>query len=112
MTGSQINKNLNDTLDILFKEEFIREIRSSEEDLVTPAFALNSVHNWEPAVTTKIYHSPEDQFIPIAESRATAIGMKDRGGNVEFVELEGGSHSDAAFDMVAEALIWFETLRD
>ncbi|MFC2125188.1 alpha/beta hydrolase family protein [Bacteroidota bacterium] len=112
LTGNQINEQLNDTIDVLFRKEFIQEIRDGEEDLITPAFTTNSVHYWEPVTTTIIYHSPGDEYIPIAESQATANGMKDRGGNVEFVELEDLSHSDGAIDMVEESLLWFETLRN
>lgn len=112
LTGDEINSHLTENIQEMFNATLLQKIKNGEDNILTTAFSENSVHDWAPVTATRIFHSPEDEFIPIDDSEQTAIGMKALGGNVEFVSLGGGSHSEAAFDMVEESLVWFETLKE
>lgn len=112
LSSYEINAQLNDTLDLLFEPPFLASIVSGDEVLLTPALELNRVDNWVPEFPMRIYHSKGDQYIPFSDSQIMGQTMKDNGGNVEFIEIPGGSHEEAGREMVREALPWFSDLAD
>ncbi len=109
---SEINSQLNDTLDVLFKVSYLDQIRNGTETLLTHALTENRVDNWAPKVPTRIYHSSNDQYIPISNSENTVKTMKSLGGNAEFVQIPGNSHEDAGIQMIRYAVPWLDSLAE
>ncbi len=106
-----INDILPDSLESLFQPAFLKGMMDKTETEMINAFQENSVHNWLPEATVRLYHSTGDQFIPIADSQNTAALMRNGGADVTFVNIGDGSHQASAIAMLTQVIPWFEGLR-
>lgn len=106
-----INDILPDSLENLFQPAFSKGMMDKTETEMINAFQENSVHNWLPEATVRLYHSTGDQFIPIADSQNTAALMQNGGADVTFVNIGDGSHQASAIAMLTQVIPWFEGLR-
>ncbi len=107
---SEINAQLNDTLNVLFQPAYLSKIKNGTEKLLTDALNENRVDDWAPQTPARFYHSKDDQYIPYANTVNTVSEMKSMGGNVEFVDIPGNSHEEAGIEMVKAALPWLVSL--
>ena len=93
--------------------KFLQDYRAGNESGVTQVLAENSLLNYTPAAPMLLMHGGADLTVPIQNSLAAEAYYKSNGKtNVEFIELEGLNHEDAAAPAIIGAMQWFETLRD
>ncbi len=112
LSQSGVNAQLTDTIDDLFNPNLLESLRNGTMDLVTDEFALNSVHDWSPNATLRLYHSAGDDIIPIDNSKETATLMQTNGANdVTFIEVGGNSHGEAVIPMLENAVPWLLSLK-
>lgn len=113
-TSSQINAQLNDTLAVLFQPAFLEGVKNRTETQVIGAFQENSVHDWAPAAPLRLYHSPEDEAVPVVNTESTLAAMQSRGATqVVFRRNESGtqSHAAAVVDMLVDVIPWFASFQ-
>ena len=112
LTQSGVNEGLTTDLNALFNTGLLAELRNGVPNQLSDEFALNSVDDWSPVSTLRLYHSPADEIIPISTSITTVQKMTDNGGaDVAFVEIGGDSHGSALIPMLEEVVPWFISLR-
>jgi pimeloyl-ACP methyl ester carboxylesterase len=87
----------------LFNNDLIADIRDGESTFLTQYIVENSVHDWAPQESTKLYHYPLDEIIPIETTYSTLETMQNNGAlDISFVEVPdslvtpGGSAHGAA----------------
>ena len=108
-----INSKLPQTISDLMQAKFLQDYRAGNESGVTQVLAENSLLNYTPAAPVLLMHGGADLTVPIQNSLAAEAYYKSNGKtNVEFIELEGLNHEDAAAPAIIGAMQWFETLRD
>ena len=112
LTQSAVNNALSDDLGTLFNADLLEDLRNGVSNKLSDEFELNSVDNWSPNATVRLYHSAGDQIIPIGNSVDTAERLASNGGtDVKFVEVGGDSHGAALIPMLEEVVPWFISLR-
>ncbi len=108
----QVNTVLTKNLEDLFNDVFLTAIRSGARLTLTSELSKNSVHDFVPQKSLKLYHSPNDDIIPIVNSETTAATMIANGAaSVEFIEIGGSSHGGAVFPMYELVIPWFQSLK-
>ena len=108
----QVNAELTENLENLFNDGFLTAIRSGARLTLTSEFSKNSVHDFVPQKPLKLYHSPNDNIIPIVNSETTVVTMMASGAtSVEFIETGGSSHGGAVFPMYELVIPWFQSLK-
>ena len=109
---SAVDNALTNDLNKLFNTNLLADLRNGVSNKLSDEFELNSVDDWSPTTTIKLYHSAGDGIIPINNSVETAERLTSNGGaNVEFVEVGGASHGAALIPMLEEVVPWFISLR-
>ncbi|MFO7750841.1 MAG: alpha/beta fold hydrolase [Desulfobacteraceae bacterium] len=112
-SGTEIDQHLSPDIDTLLNPEFAHRLTSGRETDLIDALRENSVHNWAPLSSLRLYHAANDERIPFADSWNTFLTMQDAGSRtVEFEELVGINHFHAVFDFLASVLPWFETKQE
>lgn len=112
LSQSQVDNALTDDLATLFNPVLLADLRNGVSTRLSDEFELNSVDDWSPTATIRLYHSEGDQIIPINNSIETAERLTSNGStSVEFIEVGGNSHGAALIPMLEEAVPWFISLK-
>ncbi len=112
LSQSAVNAQLTESISDLFNPTLLENLKSGTMDLITDEFRLNSVHDWSPTATLRLYHSAGDDIIPINNSKDTANKMMANGANdVTFIEVGGDSHGAAVIPMLENAVPWLLSLK-
>ncbi|MEH0154355.1 lipase family protein [Limibacter armeniacum] len=111
-TQEEVNAQLSTELDTLFTAAFLAAVREGTEEQVSGAMATNSVADWAPQSPLRLYHSPNDESVPYASSTFTYDLMVSNGAeDIDFKEIGGDNHADAAAYMLLEGYLWIESRR-
>ncbi|MDN5203032.1 lipase family protein [Fulvivirgaceae bacterium BMA10] len=112
LTQGQVNDQLTEDLSDLFNGDLLEELRNGAQNDLTELLSKNSVHDWAPESPLRIYHSPNDNVLPIGNSQSTVQTMMANGADdVQFVEIGGQSHGSAVVFMIEKVLPWFDSLK-
>ena len=112
LTQSAVNDALSDDLGTLFNTALLSDLRNGVSTKLSDEFELNSVDDWSPNATVRLYHSAGDEIIPIGNSIDTAERLISNGGaDVQFIEVGGNSHGTALIPMLEEVVPWFISLQ-
>ena len=111
-TQSAVNNALTTDLGTLFNTDLLTGLRNGVGHQLSDEFERNSVDDWSPTTTIRLYHSPGDEIIPIGNSVETAARLSANGGtDVKFIEVGGNSHGAAFIPMLEDVVPWFISLR-
>ncbi|KXX68771.1 S9 family peptidase [Flammeovirga sp. SJP92] len=101
---SDLNNQLPKTLSELFHADFLASMRSKDTDHPMYMHLMeNSVHDVSSDAPFYLYHSPNDEIIPIITSEETFNQLKQNNNTASYTLIGGVSHSDAAVSMLIEA---------
>jgi pimeloyl-ACP methyl ester carboxylesterase len=67
-TGSQVNDQLNDTLSVLVRSDYLSNPEGSQFDFIEDAFAANALLDWTPEITIEFFHGDADITVPYQNS--------------------------------------------
>ena len=74
--------------------------------------AENDLYDWAPASPTRIYHSNQDELVPVENAQIAYQYFIDNGAsNVDIFLGDFGLHADAAVEIVKASYYWVEDLR-
>lgn len=109
---NQVNAQLTTTIDDLVNPLFKDSILNGTETLLTNAMVDNSVHDWAPQSKVRLYHSIDDEVLPIANTEFTYQTYLGNGAlDVSFDTVGGNSHAEGALETIQEVIDWFNTLK-
>lgn len=110
--ATEINSSLSSNLSTLLTTEFLDTLNNKYPSNIISELTLNSVHDWTPTYPLRMYHGDNDGVVPFSDSQATYNGFISNGAkNVEFITINGGTHSSSIFDMIRDAIPWFEAFQ-
>lgn len=106
---NEINAPIDSTLinfnpQILFKKEIIDEVVNGEDSALTKVIALNNTHDWKPEAEITLFHGTADSFVFPLNSLSALDKIKAKGGEVNYVELEGKTHETAIISYFLEVI--------
>ncbi len=106
---NEINAPIDSTLinfnpQILFKKEIIDEVVNGEDSALTKVIALNNTHDWKPEAEITLFHGTADSFVFPLNSLSALDKIKAKGGEVNYVELEGKTHETAIIPYFLEVI--------
>ncbi len=70
----------------------------------------NAVDRWTPSAPLRVFHSVDDEEVPIAGALASVSRLRNRGANVSVVELSGFDHVNSWIQALPRAMAWFRSL--
>jgi pimeloyl-ACP methyl ester carboxylesterase len=111
-TGA-INSQLPTNLNALFQPDFLARMRDGTETEFLTALEQNSVHDWAPQSTVRLYHDIKDEVVPAQVSERTFQVMRQNGAeDVFYFPFDlAPSHREAAQPMYVQTIPWFLSLR-
>jgi len=110
-TTTEISRELNNSINQLFKQKFIDDFLNGNETEIINAFTENSVVDWKPVAPMRLYHGNADEFVDYENSVRARDNFLSLGANVELITIEGGTHYTSALPSIVSAIEWFEALR-
>lgn len=114
-SGGQINEVLNDTIDVLFTENFRNNVFTDPSlNLIAEAFNENSFNQWVPKTKMFMYHGTSDITVPYQNSVDVYDNFISNGVSsslVEFIPLQSKTHSTGALPYILDIFDKFETLK-
>ena len=95
----------------IFHPEVIEEFSNNPEHPLRLALADNDLIDWAPQALTTLYHSDEDELVPVENSENAFIQFILNGApQVEFQHDALGSHTDASGIILLAVANWFAGL--
>ena len=95
----------------IFHPEVIEEFTNNMDHPLRVRLEENDLIYWAPQAPTILYHSDQDELVPVENSENAYFQFIFNGApNVEFVHSPLGSHSDAAILIIFQVINWFNTL--
>ncbi len=95
----------------IFHPEVIEEFTNNMDHPLRVRLVENDLIYWAPQAPTILYHSDQDELVPVENSENAYFQFIFNGApNVEFVHSPLGSHSDAAILIIFQVINWFNTL--
>lgn len=108
----EINEQLNDTVSVLFTNDFIDTYLAGNDAQLNFAFDQNSLLNWAPAAPMHLFHGNADEFVPYENALRAKASLEAAGAaSIELTTIEGGTHGSALFPSLLGAIMWFEQLQ-
>ena len=99
-SSQDINSIMPDKLDELFEEKFINEIKSKAGSFYSK-LSENNLTNFVPSRKLYIFHSDNDNYIPVSIAETAYNYYVSRGGNVEFIRSPNSSdHPNTYLDFM------------
>lgn len=102
-----------DTPDSLLTESIIESVGDTQSG-VYQALVENDLYNtWIPEVNMHMYHSSQDDAVPVENSRTAAAYFLSQGStSFEYTEIAEGGHVDAFIPCYVLAVQWFQSIRE
>ncbi|OHX65514.1 lipase family protein [Flammeovirga pacifica] len=97
-TISQANSQLTNEVDQLFTSTFLNSIKK-KENTINNFLADNSIQPIKFEYPIELYHSINDEILPISTSDSLYTVLNELGNTVNYTKVTG-SHSDAAIDIL------------
>jgi hypothetical protein len=97
-----------DTTQYAFQDMFSYFTNSSvlQSDIAVKILEENKMGKYVPKIPLHMYHSANDEMVPIAPTEALITQYCSQGVNIEFVKDELSEHIILAITGAADALIW------
>jgi len=106
----EIDNHLICNFDSLLNPTFLNNLRNNNESDLTRALAENSVDDWAPKTKLMIFHSLNDDRIPVSNSEDTYKEMMLNGSkNVKLMTVETYGHLNSGFAFFEIALKWLNS---
>ncbi len=70
----------------------------------------NAVDTWTPRAPLRVFHSIDDEEVPIAGALASVARLRGGGARVSMVELTGYDHVNSWIQAMPQAVGWFRSL--
>ena len=111
-TGGEVNDTLSTFIDSLFKPAFKQAFLSGEASDFRNALAENSLLEWGPMASVRLYHGTADSTVYYQNSVTAYQSLKDYGAlDIQLVPLLGADHGSGALPAYYFALSWFDSLK-
>ncbi len=95
----------------IFRPEVIDDFSNNMNHPLRLRLAENDLYDWAPNSPMKIFHSEEDELVPIENSENAYMNFVFNGApNIDFEHGPWGSHQDAAPFILLGAATWFNDL--
>ncbi|MFA8342852.1 MAG: alpha/beta hydrolase family protein [Rhodothermaceae bacterium] len=107
-SSDDIKSNLNDTLNVLIKQEFIDKFLSSETTAEKQKFAANSLLDWTPKAPIQMVHGDSDEIVPYINASKAYDTFKAKGADVVLMTVPGGTHATTIIPAVVYTLDFFK----
>lgn len=70
----------------------------------------NAVDTWRPRAPLRVFHSIDDEEVPIGGAQASVDRLRQAGARVSMVELAGYDHVNSWIQAMPQAVDWFRSL--
>lgn len=111
-TLSDINNELTPVIKDLVPPEFLAGLLGDGEQELKAAFKENSLLDWSPIASIRLYHSDADDAVPYSNAVTALKELGQRGADIELITISGATHVGGAIPAIAGALEWFDTLKE
>jgi alpha-beta hydrolase superfamily lysophospholipase len=107
-----VNEQLSTSPATLLDATFYANIQNpNEEKVLKAALAANSLTNWAPKTSTRLYHGTADETVFYENSQLTFQKLKASGAaSISLTPIPGGTHESAILPMMMDAITWFQSL--
>jgi len=105
---ADIRSNLNDTLNVLIKQQFIDKFLSPVSTIEKEKFSENSLLNWAPKAPIQMVHGDSDKVVPYINASKAYDKFKAKGTNIVLMTVPGGSHSSSVIPAIIHTLNFFK----
>ncbi|MBB3696371.1 hypothetical protein KMW28_10725 [Flammeovirga yaeyamensis] len=95
---SQVNSQLSDNIEELFTSEFLSSVKTGNDEINT-YLNSNSISVKRYNYPIHLYHSTEDEILPISTSDSLYQSLILENNEVEYTKVTG-NHSDASIDIL------------
>jgi len=105
-TGVTLLESVGTERATIFTSAFIEAFRSGdwgEFNAFERWFRENRIGPYEQTAPLRIYQGDADMVVPEAGSRLLVEALRAAGQSVDYVVVEGGTHTDVAFGFVSQA---------
>lgn len=107
-----INDELPNSLDSLFKSEFTDAFFAGSETEITNALTENTLLDWGPLAPVRLFHGTADSTVSFSNTTAAYESLLNNGGlSVDISPLLGASHTTGFFPAMILAETWFDSIR-
>ncbi|NME67124.1 alpha/beta hydrolase family protein [Flammeovirga aprica] len=101
---SDLNNQLPKKINELFHADFINSMKNKDTNHPMYKYLMeNSVNDVSSNAPFYLYHSPNDEIIPIVTSEETYDLLRQNNNTATFRTIDGASHSEAAVSMLIAA---------
>jgi len=94
----------------LLTAPFVAAVDTDPFEPIRVRLRQNAVDRWTPLAPLRIFHSPDDEEVPIDGALDAAGRWRARGVDVSFVELPGFDHVNSWIQAMPRAVEWFRTI--
>ena len=106
-----INDRLGTDLGRLFHPDFYTNLKGRGEMELKKALYANSLSDWCPQSTLRLYHGLEDEVIPYQNTEYTYQKFLEKGAKYTiYIPLVGTTHHGTLIPMLASAKPWFDSI--
>ena len=114
-SSAEINNIMPDIPMDIVKDDVFLDIVSDYNHPVRDALRENDLYDWIPQSITRIYHSTEDELVPVENAEIAYNQFIANGADpsrIELATIDLGSHQDAAPWILISVYFWFQELVD
>jgi len=102
-----------DTPDSLLTETIIESVGDTQSEVYNALLANDLYNTWVPDVNMHMYHSSQDDAVPVENSRTAAAYFLSQGSvSFEYTEIAAGGHVEAFIPCYVLAIQWFQSIRE
>jgi pimeloyl-ACP methyl ester carboxylesterase len=111
-TGDQVMETLPSTPRAIFRTEVIRDFLEGNPSWFREALTDNEGFGWAPAAPLRFYMGSADTDVTPEDARASLQAMRQRGGDVDLIELGNFDHEQTVLHAVPRIPGWFRDLME
>jgi acetyl esterase/lipase len=94
----------------LLTRSYFRAVSTNPDDPLRVRLRQNAVDRWRPHAPIRVYHSPDDEEVPFADTLVSVDRLRKRGADVTVRRLPGLDHVNSWVQAMPRAARYFATL--
>ena len=91
----------------VFQSSFLAQLRNANSAFYKAAASYDVIDGWAPSVPTRFYHSEADEVAFYDNSVIVYQTFKNKGGNVDLINLGNVNHLDGNIAALEKVRAWF-----
>lgn len=94
----------------LLETAFLAAVENDPSIPIRVQLRRNAVDRWTPRAPVRVFHSIDDEEVPIADALTSVDRLRSRGADVSVVEMSGFDHVNSWIQAMPRAIEWFRSM--